>query len=388
MARILRRAIVLLPAAACVAIWHLLAPGDGLAQTNVPPAPAISSVTAGDGSLTVAWNAPSGPTVTAYDLRHVRTSDDETDAAAWTLDEDVWSSGYGSLEHTITGVENGVQYDIQVRGVNANGDGGWSSTVTGRPADHGDNRATATEIGVNAPVVGLIGSDSDEDYFQITLSEASDIFVYTTSYISGFLSTTGELQDSSGAVVKADDRDSVFRQYGPQLFLWDTLEAGTYYVKVGAPETGAYTLHAQTVRETTSTGDAVDLAIDGFADGVLDPALDDEDFFRIELSQESDLMIRLARAQGGLDTEGALLTSDGEVLAVRDDSFLGGDLDKHFIIREKMEAGVYYLRVRTAQEGVLQDLQSVHAGVLPWSLDRLPHHRVQGQGYGSRSIHG
>lgn len=207
MARILRRAIVLLPAAACVAIWHLLAPGDGLAQTNVPPAPAISSVTAGDGSLTVAWNAPSGPTVTAYDLRHVRTSDDETDAAAWTLDEDVWSSGYGSLEHTITGVENGVQYDIQVRGVNANGDGGWSSTVTGRPADHGDNRATATEIGVNAPVVGLIGSDSDEDYFQITLSEASDIFVYTTSYISGFLSTTGELQDSSGAVVKADDRD-------------------------------------------------------------------------------------------------------------------------------------------------------------------------------------
>ena len=160
---------------------------------------------------------------------------------------------------------------MQVRAVVSSGDGAWSATTTGAPVDHGDTRGTATAIGLNASVVGTIGSASDDDYFQMTLSEASGVFIYTTSYLTGFLDTTGDLRNSGGSVIKTDDQDTLFRWYGPQLFLWDDLEAGTYYVRVGASETGAYTLHSQTVKDTTGTADAADLALNGFASGILDP---------------------------------------------------------------------------------------------------------------------
>ena len=311
--------------------------------------PYIESVIAGDGSLTVVWTAPTSVSgITAYDLRYIKTSDDETDDANWTVKEDVWTSGAGSLEYTITGLENGVGYDVQVRAVASGSDGGWSPTSTGAPADHGGNRSSATEMGLNTSVIGYIDSASDNDYFKIVLPETSGIFAYTTSYISGFLPTNGELQNSFGSVIKTDDDDDQFRQYGPQLFLWDTLEAGTYYIRVSAPETGAYTLHTQTIRDTTGTGDAADLPLNGFATGILDPGADDGDYFKIEVSQETDLMIRVTRADDSLDTEGALLDSSGAEVAVHDDSFLIGNLREQFLIRKKLEAGVYYLRVRDA----------------------------------------
>ncbi len=340
---------ILLAVAGCALLCLVLALSYARAQSNVPAALSISSVTPGDGSLTVAWTAPtSGSTATAYDLRYIKTSDDETDDANWTLEEDVWTSGAGSLEYTITGLENGVGYDVQVRAVASGSNGGWSPTSTGTPADHGGNRSTATEMGLNTSVIGYIDPASDNDYFKIVLPEASGIFAYTTSYISGFLPTTGELQNSFGSVIKTDDDDDQFRQYGPQLFLWDTLEAGTYYIRVSAPETGAYTLHTETIKDTTGTGDAADLALNGFATGILDPGADDEDYFKIEVSQETDLMIRVARAKWTIDTEGTLLDRDGAEIAVHDDSFLIGNLREQFLIRKKLEAGVYYLRVRDA----------------------------------------
>ena len=334
-----------MPPAAVVLVFLLLALGYARAQT--PAAPTIDSVTAGDGSLDIAWTASTGTAATAYDLRHIETTADETVDANWTVEEDVWVFGEGALDHTVVGLTNGVQYDVQVRAVVSSGDGAWSATTTGAPVDHGDTRGTATAIGLNASVVGTIGSASDDDYFQMTLSEASGVFIYTTSYLTGFLDTTGDLRNSGGSVIKTDDQDTLFRWYGPQLFLWDDLEAGTYYVRVGASEAGSYTLHTQAVKDTTGTADAVGLPLNGVASGILDPVSSDEDYFRIELSQTSDLMVRVTRANEGIDTEGALLDSDGDELVVHDDSFLDGPLRRHFLIREKLDAGVYYLRVRS-----------------------------------------
>ena len=341
-------------AAVCALLCLLLASGDALAQANLPTAPAIDSVTAGDGSLTVAWTAPTsngGRDITAYDLRYTKTSADETVDGNWTLVDDVWTGGAGGLEYTITRLENGVGYDVQARAVNANGDGQWSATFAGTPADHGDTRSAATDLELNTSIVGTVDSASDEDYFRITLAEASGIFIFTTSYITGFLPTTGELQGSGGAPIKTDDQDSTFRQYGPQLFLWSSLDAGTYYVKVGAAETGTYTLHTQTIKDTTSTVDAADLALGSSAFGILETVSADEDYFRIELSQAGDLMVRLARANANVDAEGTLLDSNGTEIAVRDDSFFTGALNERFIIRKELDAGVYYLKVRGAPAG-------------------------------------
>ena len=101
-----------------------------------PAAPVIESVAAGSESLAVTWIAPADTgtsAVTAYDLRTILTSADETADVNWTVVQDVWSTDSGDLSHVVTGLTGDAEYDVQVRGVNASGDGLWSDTATGTP---------------------------------------------------------------------------------------------------------------------------------------------------------------------------------------------------------------------------------------------------------------
>ena len=99
-------------------------------------APAIDSVTPGDGSLTVEWSAPAsdgGAGITAYDVRRIRSDALDKADGNWTVVDDAWTSAGGALEYTVSGLTTDVQYDVQVRAVNAAGDGLWSATGTGTP---------------------------------------------------------------------------------------------------------------------------------------------------------------------------------------------------------------------------------------------------------------
>ena len=101
-----------------------------------PGAPAIGAITSGTGALAISWTAPTsdgGSAITAYDLRHIETSADETVDSNWIVVDDVWATGDGSLQYTLTGLTGGKQYDLQVRAANAGGDGPWSATATGTP---------------------------------------------------------------------------------------------------------------------------------------------------------------------------------------------------------------------------------------------------------------
>ena len=103
-------------------------------EANVPGAPSIQSVMSGAGSLTVTWNAPStegGSAITAYDLRYVRSDAPSKADAEWTVVEDVWTTGSGTLSYELTGLTDGTQYDVQVGAVNDAGEGPWSATATG-----------------------------------------------------------------------------------------------------------------------------------------------------------------------------------------------------------------------------------------------------------------
>ena len=104
----------------------------------VPGPPTMDSVTAGAGSLTVAWAAPDGAArgaVTSYDLRHVQTDVEVLEDSGWNLVEDAWTSGAGrNLEYTITGLVGGVEYDVQVRAVRGSVAGPWSRTASGTPS--------------------------------------------------------------------------------------------------------------------------------------------------------------------------------------------------------------------------------------------------------------
>ena len=244
MAAVARIARILSTLAGALLFTLALALGNAAAQTGTPAAPAIDTLSAGDTALTAAWSEPSdtgSSNITAYDLRYILTSADESADANWTTQDDVWS-GAGDLRHTVTGLDNGVQYDVQVRAVNSRGDGAWSPTETGTPADHGNNRGSATQITLQTPTLGYISSASDDDYFQFTLGEDTGIFIFTTSYQSGHLPTTGELQGSGGSVVKSDEDDPEFRQHGDQLLIWDTLTSGNLLRQGGGARNGG--IHA------------------------------------------------------------------------------------------------------------------------------------------------
>ena len=104
--------------------------------------------------------------------------------------------------------------------------------------DHGDTLAEANPVPLGEPNTGKITSGDDIDFYSIEASGPGIVTAYTT----GNLDTVGELQDSSGTVLKTgddvgDDRNFKIRH---------RVTAGTYYIKVSSFQaaTGSYTLHA------------------------------------------------------------------------------------------------------------------------------------------------
>ena len=187
--------------------------GDGTwsdTKTGTPalPAPTIDSVRADDRAVRVSWSAPTGITtgVAAYDVRYIETSADETVDANWTVEEDAWEEGGGSLAYAVTGLTNGTEYDVQVRAVDVDDvDGAWSATTGATPADHGNTLAEATSVTANSRVWGTIDPANDEDYFSFSVSRTSDYWIYTL----GDLDTVGELLESGGMSIESSDYGAV-----------------------------------------------------------------------------------------------------------------------------------------------------------------------------------
>ena len=150
--------------------------GDGIglwsqSATGAPTipalaAPAIASVTPSDASLGVFWTAPAGALpaeITAYDLRYILTTADETDDSNWTEVSGVWASG--PLHCLQTGLTNASQYDVQVRATGSTDPpvpGPWSATTTGTPAATVDVEVAwvtaATSVAESAGTVTLQAS--------------------------------------------------------------------------------------------------------------------------------------------------------------------------------------------------------------------------------------
>lgn len=85
------------------------------------------SVTAGDAQVTLNWTAPSngGSAITGYDYR--------VDGGSWI------STGSTATSKVVTGLTNGVEYDFEVRAVNAIGAALTSNVATATPLAPADN---------------------------------------------------------------------------------------------------------------------------------------------------------------------------------------------------------------------------------------------------------
>ena len=114
--------------------------GGRPAGTATLGAPVIRSVTPGLGSITLSWSAPAsdgGATVTAYDLRYIRSDAPDKADANWTVVEDAWTTGSGPLSHELTGLTGGTQYDVQIRAISGSGEAPWSAVDSSMPAVQG-----------------------------------------------------------------------------------------------------------------------------------------------------------------------------------------------------------------------------------------------------------
>ena len=106
-------------------LWSDAVAGTPVAAASVPGKPARPSVSAGDGSLTVSWSAPDdeGSTIIGYDV--------------WYLPQGgigrYWVRGTSATNVTITGLTNGVVYDVHILATNSVGSGPWSDAIAGTP---------------------------------------------------------------------------------------------------------------------------------------------------------------------------------------------------------------------------------------------------------------
>ena len=245
-------AALLLAACAALCLFVLAERASGQEPLG---APTIGTVTIAPVSLTVNWSAPAqtgGSAITAYDVRYILTSATDKADEHWTLAR---VTGGSTLQHVVTGLRDSTGYDIQVRAVNADGDGPWPTPArTVVTSDHGGTILTATTVTLDSSVDGWIDAAGDDDLFQISLSNPVELWAYTTS---GF-DTAGHLLHHSGIQLTLD-ADSLY-PFGEKNFaLRHQLEEGTYYIRVrgnAGVSTGTYTLHIRAVQDPGSTASA------------------------------------------------------------------------------------------------------------------------------------
>lgn len=128
---------------------------DALTYADVPGAPTSLALTAGNTQLGVNWSAPAdngGNAVSGYTVRY-RTSP----AGSWNTTAPV--SGTSTA---ITGLTNGLAYDVEVAATNAIGTGSFSSTQTETPASSGGGSSEnqTGNLTVNCPLPGTLSITS------------------------------------------------------------------------------------------------------------------------------------------------------------------------------------------------------------------------------------
>ena len=372
-------------------------------QTPTPPvqvgpvdAPTITTVTPGAQTLTVAWTAPTdtgGTEVTAYDMRHVRSSVTDRVDSDWIVLEDVWT-GSGALEHQLTGLEDNVQYDLQVRASYAVGSGSWSLTATGTPGTSSSQTPTTesclTSLKALTGRVERTGTwDSSCEsanregryarFYSFTLGQSTEVQIDLTSTEDPYLfllegaGTGGKVLSENDDVVVNENTDSrILTTLAAGAY---TIEATTYHVG----QTGDFTLTISLPGGSGGSGGS-----QPSPPGSSGPGVPSEDgclvdllvltsrisrtgnwawdcdstnregsyarFYTFTLSQEAALQIDLVSTEDPYVFLLEGVGSDGTVMAKNDDVVAGTDLNSQ--ISATLAAGRYTIEATTYSEEV------------------------------------
>ena len=187
-------------------------------------------------------------------------------------------------------------------------------------------------------VVGAVTEGSDEDYYKIEMAGTTDAWIYS----AGSLDTVGTLYDSDLNEIAYNDDSSVpGRARG--FHFRETLEAGTYYLKVGSFNTqvGRYAIFVLPVAEPgNARASAAPLPFGLPTAGTVAPGGED-DYFRLDLEAGSDVFILGISADGG-PVEGEVLDDNGNPIDVNERVSY---FDYDFFIWDTFGPGSYYVKV-------------------------------------------
>ena len=160
------------------------ASGDGpwsatsTVTAGVPTTPAAPTLTSASGQISVSWPASSGngSAITDYDVRYKATA-----SSTWTA----WKPNATStaVTTTITGLNNGTAYQVQVRATNAVGDSAWSVSATGS-AGAPATMAAPTLTSAAGQLTAALAAPADN---------GSEILYYTVEYRQGTSGTWSRL---------------------------------------------------------------------------------------------------------------------------------------------------------------------------------------------------
>ncbi len=183
--------------------------GVTIRVTDVPAPgkPDAPVVTGGTEEVAVSWSAPSneGPAITDYDLRYRAKTDSE-----WT---DVSALGAVSA-HTITDLNGGTTYQVQVRAVSSEGAGAWSepgegTAMAANKAPAFDAATYEREVPENSAAGTKVGQPvkaTDEDDDELTYS-----FVPGGDEVSFEIdSATGQISVAEGAALDYESGNTVY----------------------------------------------------------------------------------------------------------------------------------------------------------------------------------
>ena len=303
---------------------------------------AIEGVHAGDGALTVVWAPPSDVSaadVVGYEVRYIESGVDHGVDSNWTTVYVPWT--FGPLEHAIDGLRNGTSYDVQVR-VRASVVGAWSSVMLGVPVGAG-----VRALPLDVPLSGTIrDGGSAVDTYSLVLRERTNLVLHTR----GALPTVGKLFNSVGELV-ASGRPDVWLGEGEHGFvIADTLEAETYLLEVesSGSAAGDYMIEAA-VDSSGGRKISPEGEIGVIGEDELGAAADDGDVYSFSVPSAREVIIRSVSA---FDTVGEIRGPDGRTVLASSDDGLLPNAPRAFLLRVRLEAGDYQVRVRfDAAEG-------------------------------------
>ena len=131
---------------------------------TTPSALAILHVNGARDRISVSWAEPEnngGATITSYDVRFGLKGGVGSLETYWTVVDATWTNG--PLQATIPVTGNGWDYEVQVRAVNAVGEGSWSPSARDRDSDDDGLIEIASLAQLDAIRGDLDGDGSIED---------------------------------------------------------------------------------------------------------------------------------------------------------------------------------------------------------------------------------